>query len=284
MLIGQEKERIRNAIVISDLHCGCQLGLCPPEVKFDSGGGYTQTALQQKLWNWWMEFWEDWVPAVTKGEPYVIIVNGDAIDGVHHRSVTQISHNINDQIKIAYDTLKPRIDYHMCKGYLHVRGTEAHVGSSGQYEEMLAQRLGAIPDSVGNYARWEIWLQMSKALVHVTHHIGSTSSAAYESTAPYKELVEAYNEAGRWNDKPPDCVVRSHRHRQMEIRIPTENGYGITCVTPAWQLKTPFTYKLGLGRTSTPQIGGYLVRCGAEEHIYTRFKVWRIERPESEII
>lgn len=275
---------IKNAIVISDTHIGCKLGLCPPKVQLDEGGYYIPSLLQQKLWTFWQEFWNEWVPKVTKGADYLVVHNGDALDGVHHNAVTQISNNYETQLAIAREVLQPIVDNKKCKKYFHIRGTEAHVGPSAQYEEKLAQELGAVPDQNNNHARWEMWLKMAGALIHFTHHVGTTSSASYESTAVYKELIEAYNEAGRYGDKPPDCVIRSHRHRQMEIRISTVSGYGISCVTPGWQLRTPFTYRMGLGRSSMPQIGGYLIRCNEEEHVYTRFKVWKIDRSAEVIV
>jgi hypothetical protein len=276
--------KIKNIVVISDTHCGCQLALCPPEITLDNGGKYKQSELQAKLWFMWKSFWDDWIPKVTKDEDYIIVHNGDAIDGIHHNSVTQITHNITDQINIARECLEPIISKPHCKGYYHIRGTEAHVGKSGQSEEGLAKSLNAIPDTIGNSARWEMFLRMGKALIHFTHHVGTTSSASYESTAVYKELIESYVESGRWDNEAPDVVVRSHRHRQFETRIATDKGYGIGLVTPAWQLKTPFVYRLGLGRSSSPQIGGYVIRTGDEDPIYTRFKVWKIERtPEEQI-
>lgn len=276
--------KVKNIIVISDTHCGCQLALMPPEVSLDNGGVFKASSLQLKMWKMWTHFWDEWVPLVTKGEPYYIVNNGDAIDGVHHNSVTQITHNITDQIGIALAVLKPRVDNKKCLGYYHIRGTEAHVGKSAQSEEGLARALGAIPDDKGNHARWEMWLRLKTYLIHFTHHIGTTQSANYESTAVWKEMVEAYTEAGRWLQEPPDMVVRSHRHRQFEIKTATKKGYGMSIVTPAWQLKTPFVYKLGMGRSSQPQMGGYLIRTGDEDGLYTRFKVWDIERPKTEIL
>lgn len=278
------EKKVNNIIVVSDTHCGCQLALMPPEVLLDNGGIFKQSSLQAKMWNMWLEFWDVWVPKVTKGEPYYIVHNGDAVDGVHHNSVTQITHNMKDQIQIAIDVLKPRIDHKKCVGYYHIRGTEAHVGKSAQSEEGLAKALGAIPDDKGNHARWELWLNIQGHLIHFTHHVGTTQSANYESTAVWKEMVEAYTESGRWLQEPPDMVVRSHRHRQFEIKTATKKGYGMSIVTPAWQLKTPFVYKLGMGRSSQPQMGGYLIRVGDEDGLYTRFKVWDIERPKTEEI
>ena len=83
---------------------------------------------------------------------------------------------------------------------------------------------------------------------------------------------------------PPDVIVRSHRHRAFETRVPTANGYGISLVTPAWQLKTPFTFRIALGRSSMPQIGGILIREGEEDGIFTKSKIWEIGRSKEVII
>lgn len=275
---------LKNIVVISDLHIGCQLGLCPDKVKLDDGGGYTSSKLQKAVWRKWKEFWDEWVPMVTRGEPFILVINGDTLDGVHHNSTTQISHNLTDQKKVAYQVLAPIVMNPICKGLYVIRGTEAHVGKSGADEEELAKALGAIPNQGGQYARWELWMEFGKLkqLVHFTHHVGTTSSAAYESTAVYKELVEAFNEAGRWKLKPPTIVVRSHRHRFFKCEIPSINGDSIAIVTPGWQLKTPFTYRMALGRSGTPQIGGIIIRDGDEDGIYTRSKTWHIERTNTE--
>jgi hypothetical protein len=270
----------RNLILISDTHSGCQVALCHPDgCDMDGGGLYSPSKLQRKMWSMWEEFWGEWVPRVTHGEPFTVVHNGDAIDGVHHGSTTQITHNMEFQRRHAAKILKPVVD--ACDGrYYHIRGTEAHVGQSAEHEEALARSLGAVPDEEGHYARFELWFRMANGgLVHCMHHIGTTGSAAYEATAVHKELAEAYVEAGRWGDEPPQVVVRSHRHRNYECRMPCKAGYAMALVTPAWQLKTPFTYKIPGGRIAQPQIGGCVVRMGDEE-LHARHRVWRIERPK----
>lgn len=273
---------ITNAIIISDTHCGCRLALCPPEVSLDEGGAYKHSKLQAVIWQWWQEFWGEWVPMVTRGEPFMVIHNGDAIDGNHHDSVSQITHNLVDQQRIAYEVLAPVVK--QCEGrYFHIRGTEAHVGKSGQAEEALAQQLGAIPNEDGQYARYELWLNVGQGLVHIMHHIGTTGSMAYETTALMKEFAESCSEAARWGRRAPNVIVRSHRHRNSEIKVPTADVYGICCTTAGWQLKTPFAWKIPGGRVTTPQIGGTLIRFGDEDHCYTRHKIWNISRSKEEV-
>lgn len=256
------------------------MALCPPKgVNLDGGGTYTPSALQMKLWAIWREFWDDWIPVATKGEPFAVVVNGDTIDGVHHNSTTQISHDLQDQANIAYELLAPIVK--LCKGKFYMtRGTDAHVGQSGVNEEKLAHRLGAKKNEVNQHARFELWMNIGKHLIHFAHHIGTTSSMAYETSAVMKELSEMYADSARWNNQSPDVISRAHRHRHIEVRVPTKNGYGIAFTTPAWQLRTPFSYRIPGGRVALPQIGGSLIRMGDRE-LFTEHMVRSIERPPS---
>lgn len=277
---------IHNLVVISDLHCGCRLGLCPPDpVKLDDAAAYVATPLQRDVWGRWEEFWRDWVPKATRGEPFAVVVNGDALDGKHHNAVTQISQNLTDQARLAKQVLRPVVEAAGGR-YYHLRGTEAHVGPSGQEEERLAEELGAVPDAEGRHARWELWIRLRNGehngLVHITHHIGTAGSLAYETTAIHKELEQAFVEAARWDNEIPDVVLRSHRHRNAETRIQTHKGFATSCTTAGWQLKTPFVYRVIGGRQAQPQIGGTLIRCG-DEDLYTRHRLWNLPRPREEV-
>ena len=275
-------KRVNNVVVVSDLHCGCGLALCPPTVQLDIAGTYKASKLQRVVWQWWQEFWHEWVPMVTHGEPYAVVVNGDSVDGRHHGSVTQISQNLDDQRSIARTVLDPVVQ--LCEGRLYmVRGTEAHVGPSGENEETLASELNAVPDKLGHCARFDLWLEVGKrrGLCHFAHHIGTTGRTHYESSALMGELGEEYANAARWERKRPDVVVRSHRHRHIEVRVPTNRGYGIVFTTAGWQLKTPFTYRLPGGRVTEPQIGGSVIRYG-DQDLYTRHWVKELERSETE--
>lgn len=271
-----KKKPVNNVIVVSDLHCGCRMGLLAPEgAVLDGGLEVKPSRLQLKVWELWTEFWDVWVPKVTRGEPYVVVINGDSLDGVHHNSTTQVSHDLNDQANIAADILRPVAE--RAEAFYMIRGTEAHGGPSGVEEERLAKSLGAVRTNY-QHATHELWLEVGNCLVHFLHTIGTTGSAAYESSGPQKELINAYAESGQWGRRPPNVVVRSHRHRHIEIRVPTSLGYGIVFVTCGWQLKTPFAYKIAGARQSQPQIGGSLIRQGDEDW-FTRHMVWTIDRP-----
>ena len=273
-----EAAKARSVIVISDTHGGCRMGLCRPGgVKLDGGGKYYTSRLQDKQWAHWLHFCNTWIPSVTKREPFILIHNGDALDGVHHGSTSQISQNLTDQNNIAYDTLRRLVD--KSAAYFHIRGTEAHVGSSGAQEELLARRLGAIPDSDGNHARWEMWLSLHGHLCHLTHHI--TGGTLYASTATGREMVTNYVESGRWGYRAAQVIVRSHLHVYEESREYGDGGLRISLITPAWQLKTSYVYR-NRARMSEPQLGGVLIRKGNEE-LHTRAIVYPMQRSKPEV-
>jgi len=257
------------------------MGLLPKSgIQLQDGGSYLPSTLQSKVYSWWETFWEEWVPEATHHEPYSVVVNGDLIDGVHHNSTTQISHNLEDQNEVACSLLEPVRD--KCDGRIYiVKGTPAHTGQSGIEEERIAKRLDAIPGPDGQRARYELWKMVGDGLVHFNHHIGTTSSSAHETSAINAELASAFVEAGRWGERPPDIIVRSHRHRCAEVRIPSKRGYAIAFVTAAWQLKTPFLFKVAGGRMTTPQIGGHLIRV-AHGELFTRHWVQDIVRTPAE--
>lgn len=270
--------QVRNVVVISDTHAGCKLGLCPPTgCPVDEGGLYLPSRLQRVTWQWWNDFWH-WVPRATNGEPYYLVHNGDALDGVHHRSTTPITHNIKDQKKLATQILKPHVNHPHVVKYYHIRGTEAHSGISGCDEEEIAEDLGATRNKDGQFALYELWLRLGDHLIHFLHHIGTTSSSAHESSAVNAELQAEFAEAARWGEKPPSVIVRSHRHRSIEIRLPWEHGYATAVVTPAWQLKTPFTYRIAGMRLAPPQIGGIVIRLDDSGNPYTKTFCRHIER------
>lgn len=271
---------INNLIVVADIHAGCQLALCPPVIRLRHAGVYRISKFQQVLWEKWRFIWDKWALKATKKEPFAVVVNGDGMDGRHHRATTQISQDLSDQEDIAYELLAPIVD--KCNGlFYYVSGSTAHGGEAAENEEKLARRLGAKKDETGNHSRYEMYLKVKDALCHFSHHIGISGSMAYETTALTKEFNEFCAESARWGRPVPDIVIRSHRHRHIEVRVPTIKGYGIIFTTSAWQLKTPFLFRVPGGRITTPMIGASLIRQGDEE-FFTRHKTWETKRSRTE--
>ena len=273
----------QNLVCVSDTHIGDALGLLSDAGAIsDDGQQVRPSDLQRVVWDWWTEFWEVSVPEMTTGEPYMVCHLGDAIDGVHHGSVSQWTHNLGTQSRAAEDILRPIVE--RCEGrYYHLRGTEAHVLASSAEDERLARALGAVPNAQGQHARYELWKKVGPAVVHLAHHVGTAGSQAYESSGVMRELTEAYIESAKWGQAPPDAIVRGHRHRYIRLDIPTARGSGQAVVCPGWQLKTPFSFRIAGARVSAPQFGGVVLHW-SERHqeLFIRHKVWSIQRGEAE--
>lgn len=276
--------RTNNLVVISDLHAGCQTSLCPEKVELDGGGIYLSNPLQTAIMDVWRRFWA-FVFGLIKREPFVLVVNGDAMDGRHHNATTQISQNLADQVRIAKAILQPYVEHDQCTAYYHIRGTEVHVGQSGENEETLAELLGAVPNSIGRYSRDELWIRIgeqSGALCHILHHIGTTGSMAYESTAVMKEMTESYIHAALSSNDSADCIIRSHRHACIQIEKYINNRRRVGVTTPSWQGKTPLAYKIAGARLKEPEWGGLLVREAPDGVWYSR--PFSISPERSEIV
>lgn len=264
----KSKGRIKNIVCISDTHFGSSVALSR-RYQRDDGDWHSPSILQTKLWTIWEDFWR-WTEDRLKGEPFILVHNGDVIDGEHHRTTTLSSHNLTDQSILAISALEPHVG--RAKAYYQIRGTEAHAGPSAAQEELIAKALGAeVEPETGRHSRWEMWMEFAGELIHFSHHIGTTSSTSYESSAPMREIVAAFVEAGQWKGRPPTIVIRSHRHRYIEVKPPNCR----IVVTPGFQSKTPFVFKLD--RMRAPMFGGIIIRSG-NEGVYIQDKIYTVER------
>lgn len=262
---------MKSVIVISDTHIGSNAGLCPPEgYELPDNNIYMQNKFQETTWLYWEHFWKKWIPKmVEKSEKVIIVINGDLIDGSHHETVNIMSTSLPYQQIAAIKVFK-QIDHY--DGLYVVRGTEAHAGKGATSEEMIARDIGAInPNGSSNCSDYQLWLSVDKVTFHIAHHIGVTSSAAYETSAPMRELVAALVEASQWGQTLPQIVVRSHRHRFVPVSIPSQHGRIRCVITPGWQLRTPNVERID--RMRIPHVGGVLFQveddqCQTIEKIY----------------
>jgi len=259
---------IKNIIVISDTHFGSTVALCPPRVRLDDGGWYVSSPMQQKIWAYWKDFWQ-WSFNLIGDEAFALVHNGDVVDGDHHGTTMLFSKNLKDQENLAVQVLEPIVERAAC--YFQIRGTEAHVGQSGSNEERVAKTLGSVVDEdSGQHSRWDLCVELGGEIINFSHHIGTTTSVAYEASALMREVASNFTEAGQWGLRPATVLVRSHRHRYCQVQPPNCR----ILVTPAWQGKTGFVFKLD--RMRMPQFGGVIIRLNDDgigihvrERIYT---------------
>ena len=87
---------------------------------------------------------------------------------------------------------------------------------------------------------------------------------------------------GRWHRRPPDFIIRGP-HRYVAVNIEGDNGMAKALVTPGWQGKTGYCYRIAGARQSEPQFGGVGIFQGDEE-FYSRSKVWSVSRPRTVVL
>jgi hypothetical protein len=245
-------------ITISDTHVGSLSGLCSTwGIRQDNGARFSPSKFQDYTWNAFTHFWREYVPAVTKGARKIaVVINGDLVDGNHHNAVDIIP-NIASQEEAAVEMFGPIAKIYQI---VVIRGTEAHGGISEQSTERVARELHAVKDeSTGNSSWWQYWVEAGDHLFQFAHHIGTTGSTAYETTALTRELTAGMSEATQWGTRMPDTMVRSHRHRFSQVILPSARGRIQLVVTPGWQLRTPFVERID--RIRLPHIGGVVFLC-----------------------
>ena len=263
-------------VAISDIHAGSTFALLPPHgVELDDGQVVLPNKYQSALWECWLDFWSHHVPTITKGyDKKAVVINGDLIDGVHHRTIALVSNSWEVQEKLATEILSP-LPRHVGPTYV-VRGTEAHSDVGAQSEERIARAIGA-KKLDGHCSVYQLWIEAEGVLIQFAHHVGTTSSAAYESSALMREMVAGLVEAGQFNKKLPSLFVRSHRHRYCEVSVPAAEGKKTCIVTPGWQLRTPYIEKWD--RMRLPHIGGLVILI-ENGHYEVHTKLYPLPEPE----
>jgi hypothetical protein len=245
--------KIKDIVVLGDTHCGSLAAILPPDFTNKEGGGYKLSPAQNMLWRWWRQFWE-FTEEVIQGRPFIIVHNGDQIDGAHHNCVQLMTNNVQTQRDMFMHLMRPHVQ--KSEGFYCIAGTAAHAGQSNQDEESCAKELGAIPDSNGTHCRQDLWIEIGKDLVQFAHHIGTTSSQSYKSSPAMRLMASMYGAAGEWGFRPPTVMIRSHAHDYVEVKRP--NCRVVVC--PAWQLKSDWMW--GKDTAGLPIIGGLVIRQG----------------------
>jgi len=262
-----------NIIVVSDTHFGSSVAVAKKH-QFDDGGTYIPGPIQMKLADLWDDFW-GWAYELTREEGFTLVHCGDVIDGDHHHSTQVSSANLKVQENLAIEMMGTIVRLPGCKHYFQIRGTGAHVGDAAETEERIAESLRADKTNSDTFSRWELWLKSDDDLIHFSHHIGNTSSSAYESSAMRREMVSAYEDSGVWTRRPPTIIVRAHTHRFIRVEDPHMIGVKL----PGWQAKTAYGYKID--RLRGPMFGGIVIRTKPGERASIAERIYTLKQTES---
>ena len=238
-------------VCFGDLHCGSTVGLCPPEgIELDDGGLYIPNKAQLWLWDNWEKAWDKIksVKRKNKKAKLHLILNGDAVDGDHHRTTQIATAHEGVHVGCAIESL--RVPLALKPDSLHIlRGTSAHVGRAGGLEEGMGkalkeQRWPVVEDpDTGTVTSYTRTLKFGSLRFDIKHH-GRMGRRAH-TKGPYirwaaQDIFFNYMMDG---DKAPDIAIRSHFHQFADSgkihKVKTR-----LVALPAWQLATEYVHRV----------------------------------------
>ncbi len=253
-------------MVVGDLHVNSTVGLLPYSVNLDDGGTYRSSKGQRWLWRNWLSFWDEVSTTAEKHKASVwTVFNGDLVD-VHgkHQQTQNISLNEADVFGMVLDTIEPALN--VSERVFVIRGTAAHVKSSGSMEEKIACDISA--EKCGdNSSWWELLLECESVRFDVRHHGPLGRLKWTTANALNKRATEmALNYI---NKRCPDVAIQSHNHRYA--RSSDDLGIEVYAL-PAWQLITEFVNRIG--NIFPADIGGMYFICNDGEYtpVVKRYK------------
>lgn len=241
-------------VCIADTHFGCRFAPCPDRVPLTDDSAYLPSPWQRQLNDWWMHWWDAYVPSVVCDKPFWLLHCGDIIEGRHHRNTVAISLNLDVQAEVALAMLEPVVRRKQCRGLYVIRGTEAHDGPAHETCNMVAKQLGAIRANNGEWVWSEVDMLLGPHVIHAMHHSGISVSPVTEGGVLLRNLLQQNFERMRWGNPPITAIVRGHAHYAQH----REFAGGLHAVSlPAWQLKTHHASKVVPDKA--PQVGGAIL-------------------------
>ena len=247
-------------ISLADTHCGSNTGLMPDGnfQKID-GGTERPTFTQTKLWQQWVECWDN-IAVLRKRKRLIVVVNGDSTDGVHHDMIQIISTNAGDHKNIHIDCMDyalQKAKFNKNKGDLlyYMMGTSSHCGRSNSLTNDVAKDLDAVPvpeskDENGEYRRfyWQHLPLKINGKVHDFAHEGVPAGRrAWTKENSLRSWIKSnmMENIGRLNGKDmPRVYWRAHRHVHVPSGLVELYGHeseGI--ILPSFQAKTQYANK-----------------------------------------
>jgi hypothetical protein len=232
-------------IDLSDIHCGSTLGLMPPRFETNAGNWVTHGNNLHQIWLWekWQEFWRE-ADAIINGEPFVLLLNGDMTEGVHHGTTEIVAAKKREHWQIAHAVLEPITK--RAAATLFVAGTECH---TNDMEDDLAKVLKG-----HELKAKDKWLfEINGCLCDAAHHTGVTSRAYLEATAFSVTMGNAVLNQVRSEHRSAKVFLRGHRHCGGVFT----DGAHMAVVTPGWQFLTRHGWKVV--PDSVPRPGGVIL-------------------------
>lgn len=215
------KESRRRILVLSDLHCGHNAGLTPPDWWSNRPRLGKFNDQHRETYHWFKD-------TVSLLKPDIAIIPGDAIDGKGKRSGSseQLVTTYKEQCDMALEAIKLT----GAKQVVMVHGTPYHVGEDGEeHEEYIARKLQA--EGIETHISGHEFVTINGINFDIKHKLGSSSIPHGRTTALNKEKLWNQLWSQRKQQPEADVIIRGHVHYHAYTGGP--GWLGMTC--PALQ-------------------------------------------------
>lgn len=229
------KTKSKIIVLLSDLHIGSVAGLWPEGFISNEGFPIGQNPAQKWLWKCWLDC-QEWIARTVGNAPYDLVINGDLVEGIHHRTTQVMSADVGDQsaavmLALAGVTAKA--------ANLHIiKGTECHTRND---EIRIGKALNASRNPENGQHAWDtLDIDLNGTLVNFAHHISTTSRPYLEASAHSIALGVITHSRARVGKRVPAVICRAHRHRHGLWT----DGNQASLITGAWQGLTRHGFKV----------------------------------------
>ena len=226
---------IQTAIICSDLHVGSTCAILRPGFKTTDGNVIGPNPVQLWMWEQFKSCCQEIKKLQGKSQS-ALILNGDLIDGNHHRTKEIVMVDEMEHARAAIFTLEPLIK--LSSKTLVVAGTECHTKN---LERLIGEGIGATrnPEN-GTHAFDMLNIEIHGCLGNIRHHMPTTSRTYLEASQLSIQLGNAQLSAVRQGDPMPKWIAGAHRHTPGYY----SDGNGMMVVTPSWQGLTRYAQKV----------------------------------------
>ena len=226
-------------LVISDTHCGSDCGLTPAQVKLERGRSISCKGDKYLEWMWdsFLDMQKRF-HALRKNEPYVLTINGDIIEGIHHRSDEVVAAKFSEHLEIAKEALGPLVKGAQ-KVYVTI-GTQCH---TQDFEKVFVKEMG-----IKQEARHIQSYYVHGCLVEAIHHMPVTSRKHLEASALSIIMANRISNLVRAKHAIPRVFIRGHRHITGDYC----DGDGMILCCGPWQGLTRHGHKVVPDSISRP--------------------------------
>lgn len=193
-----------------------------------------------------LDRYTSYIADLRKGKKLKLIINGDAIDGVHHDTQDIFTRDIGEQAEVHIEIMaeiQKRMKWQRGDELYYVKGTETHTKDT---EEYIAEQLNAIPANDGSYAHDSLDVMTNGTVSRFIHHGPTAGAGPNEGNGLYNFLKTIYYDAVKDGDVVPDVVYTGHVHnptwRTFEHRSGMEYKQMHGIITPSWQEKNRYAW------------------------------------------